>query len=246
MDEISQAIATNNSGILFLMNKDFQHATASFRHAVVTTKDILSNRQRRNEAQSKSVFLHDQEAAFPSHQRPSHSQLTMKVIDVDIITKRGAAELYCDEELSLVCRNAIFIHQSTAETTRSHIEDDLTTIAVSAVYNLAMAHHLCGIDHRSTFQLETAVHYFENFLSFQKTGIVGLPTAHMMFALNNMATIHRAMRNESKQMQNLQQLCAIMAHVDPKYPGKNERHWMMYMSNLTSLYLNPPITARAA
>ncbi|KAL3936873.1 MAG: hypothetical protein SGBAC_007897 [Bacillariaceae sp.] len=243
MDEISQAIAANNSGILFLMKKDFRRATASFRHAVVTTKEILSKRHRRNEAQS--VFLHYHGAAFPSHQRPSLSQLTMEVVDVDSITKRGAAELYCDEELSLVCRNAFFIHQSTA-TTRSYIEDDLTTIAVSAVYNLAMAHHLCGIDHRSISQLETAVHYFEVFLSFQKTGIVGLVTAHMMFALNNMATIHRTMSNESKLMQNLQQLCAILAHVDPKYPEKNKRHWMMYMSNLTSLYLNPPITARAA
>jgi len=243
MDEISQAIAMNNSGILYLMNKDFRDATASFRHAVVTTKEILRNRQRRDEAQGG--FLHDQEGAFPSHQRPSHSHLTLEVVDFDTITKREAAERYCDEDLSLFCRNAIFMHQSTA-TTRSHIEDDPTAIAVSAVYNLAMAHHLWGIDHRSTSQLETAVHYFEVFLSFQTTGIAGLPTAHIMHALNNMATIHRTTSNEIKLMQNLQQLCAIMAHVDPKYAERNERHWMMYMSNLTSLYLNPPITARAA
>ena len=229
MDDIVEAIATNNSGISHLMSKNYGEAMMSFLHSVKKTKDLVS-RLRTYEAQEG--VLHD---------RVGKSELIMDLVDLGT-AEWGAAERFAEEDhISLVCRNAIIIRQSAPQRA---IVEDLTAITVSAVYNLAMTYLLLGIDHRCTSHLETADHYYEFVLSWQKEdsgpGLV-------MSALNNMATIHRILNNENKVTRTLQQLfCTIVTqhHVDPKDAKRNQRRMMQYLSNLTSLFLNPPVNHR--
>ncbi|CAJ1960298.1 unnamed protein product [Cylindrotheca closterium] len=242
MDDIIEAIATNNSGILYLMSKNYKEAMMSFLYSARKTKELLLTRLRKNGG--RGGLLHSQ-VPFPPDQRRHSSQFTMELVDFGT-TELGAAELSDEEDhiSSLVCRNAIFVRQIAPQTP---IVDDLTSITVSALYNLAITNHLAGIDHRCTSKLEMAVQCYELVLSMQKVGTTaGLSTPHVMSALNNVAMIHRVLNNENKLRRNLQQLFVIMAHIDTRDGERNERYWMQYLRNITSLFLHPSITAKAA
>lgn len=222
-----EATALNNSGAYHLLNNNHGEAIASFRCAVHKTEELLCQ-------QSK---VGSQEGALP----PSREGLHVDFIDLERSNRiiKGA---YTSSD-SFVCQSAMIISQDTSKGPPSHL---LPMISMSAIYNLAVAHHLYGIRNRASPYLQKALRYYEISYRIQREHPLCYNSSHVLCILNNVAMIYRLIHDHQKSIKMLRQLYSVMSLLDLDGQKKNQRHWAGLWSNVLCLVLDPPATSPAA
>lgn len=236
MDLGLKAIDLNNLGAHHLRNHNYDKAIAFFRNAVVKTKVVL----QRSTSDTN-----------PSPTELSGSEITLEAImlstDDDRDCCNNSPHYSFETDESLLCKSAIVIHRSNESTSLSPVQS-VSLLSMSAIYNLAISHHLSGLRQRSREYLHKAKHYYE--IAFQlmqkqhrSNEAVALP---YMCVLNNLAAIHRLLGDTERSSMALNELLAVMQRANGRGHKLSETQWRVFWSNLLSLSLRDPTSAAAA
>lgn len=219
-----EAASLNNSGAYMLLNNQYAEAISMFRSSVLLTKQQL-------------LFLEAEQVPLT----PGKGGLHMNFIDLDCSSSQSHNDSpsgSLDTEDAFVCKSVIIITQDDSKDLSL-----LPLVAASAVYNLAIAHHLYGQRNQSTRYLQKALQYYELSYKMQHTETNPL---HTLAVLNNVAMIHRSLENQLKAKKFLQQLYAVMSLLELSGQKQNKRRWTGFWSNVLCLVLDPPASAAAA
>eukprot|EP00980_Cylindrotheca_fusiformis_P016174 scaffold4805_cov136-Cylindrotheca_fusiformis.AAC.29 len=122
----------------------------------------------------------------------------------------------------------------------------LPLIAVSAIYNLALAHHLVGHYNNSQHHLQKALHYYEISYKMQRSEEVCHNSTLVLCVLNNVAMIYRSMGNEEKSQAFLQQMHQLVSFLMESGYQQQQLHWNGLWGNILGLLVGPPSAAGAA
>eukprot|EP00980_Cylindrotheca_fusiformis_P023947 scaffold11242_cov106-Cylindrotheca_fusiformis.AAC.1 len=218
MISIFEATDLNNCGVYHLQSNEFRAALSSFRSAVRLAKEILPSIQASQSSQSVN---------------PSEG------------TQMNFVDIACAERMlgePFVCKSAITI--SIDPTTADSSDQIIPIVSTAAIYNLAIANHLCGLQYRSSSHLEQALkHYGLSYRILQRESSSYNPT-HALCTLNNVAMIHRQMGNVDDSDSYLRQLLATMRIVDLTGGKIHRQYWAGFCSNV--MWLVSELTASAA
>eukprot|EP00980_Cylindrotheca_fusiformis_P021318 scaffold8211_cov117-Cylindrotheca_fusiformis.AAC.14 len=224
-----EATTLNNQGASFLMNNNYEEAILLFQSSASMTKALMEQPQH----QDSNCSMNDNNA------------MRMKFIDLDFSDPSSTED-------SFICKSAIIIsydnqveeHSIPDASNASH--HLLPMIAISAIYNLAIAHHLYGIRHLSTDFFLQALHYYEISYNMQLQQPTCSNPTHVLSVLNNVAMIHRSMNDPQQAKTFLERLYHIMSLLDQRGEKHSERRWEGFWSNILCLVVDPSSLAAAA
>lgn len=234
MFSINEVVASNNSGVDHLLHYKYTEAISLFQTSLQHAKHHLQSQSRSNQS------LPGKQGAFQCD-----------FIDLDCSSHLvGCSENFSEREYSFVSKNAMAI--STMDKNQQGVGNCsiarlLPMVTISAVYNLAIAHHLIAIHYQSPHHLRKALHFYEISYRMQRHEPLCHSPMHLMCVLNNVAMIHRSMNHEQKSNKFLQRLHSMMSIL--KDAGLNQsygQHWNGFWGNVLGLLVDPPSTAAAA
>jgi tetratricopeptide (TPR) repeat protein len=233
MDTYYQAAALNNSGAYHLLNKNYTEAISLFRSSVSKTKELV----------------HRQSGQTQSSQRvlpPKKEGLRMEFIDLDCSSQLiESSDTSVHMEDSFVCKSAIIISQDDGDSKEASVHL-LHMIGISAIYNLAIAHHLYGLRNRSPRYLQKALQYYAISYKIHVDGPLCSNPTHVLCVLNNMAMIHRSMGEGQRSSIFLRRLYSTMSNLDETGQKQDQRHWTGFWRNILGLVMDYLSTAAAA
>jgi hypothetical protein len=233
MDTYYQAAALNNRGAYHLLSNNYTEAISLFRCSVSKTKELL----HRPSGQTQSS-----QRVLP----PQKECLRMEFIELDCssqLIESSDASVHMED--SFVCKNAIIISPDDGDSKESSVHG-LQMIAISAIYNLAIAHHLYGLRNRSPRCLQKALEYYEISFKIHVQGSMCSNPTHVLSVLNNVAMIHRSMGEGQRSSMFLRRLYSAMSFLDETGQKQDQRHWLGFWRNILGLVLDSPSTAAAA
>eukprot|EP00980_Cylindrotheca_fusiformis_P013025 scaffold3254_cov98-Cylindrotheca_fusiformis.AAC.6 len=237
MDPIFEAASLNNEGAYqLLFEKDYIKAISSFRTAMMKAKAIL-----RTPAKGARRPLEDN--------LPPAAEAVLDFVDSEDSNDASWGKKFPRPpvnlwDLAFICRSTIVISKdSTSEEVSVNF---LPKIIFSAVYNLALAHHLHGMSVRSTRHLRMALKFYEISYRLQMADRVCSNPKHVLSVFNNRAMIYRCMGDELKASEFLRRLCSVMSSLDEKGQRTDEHNWRGFLSNAVELLLEVPVAAATA
>jgi hypothetical protein len=174
----------------------------------------------------------------------------MELIDLDCSSQLiESSDTSVHMEDSFVCKSAIIISiivsQDDGDSKESSVHR-LQIIAISAIYNAAIAHHLYGLWNRCPRYLQKALQYYEIFYKIQVQEPLCSDPTHVLSVLNNVAMIFRSMGEGQRSSMFLRRLYSSMSNLDETGQKQYQRHWTGFWRNILGLVLDLPSTAAAA
>eukprot|EP00980_Cylindrotheca_fusiformis_P016173 scaffold4805_cov136-Cylindrotheca_fusiformis.AAC.28 len=226
MNPSYQAASMNNSGVYHLLNCKHTEATALFQSSLLKTKEqLLLLRSLRREETESSVQL-----------QSSSQGARMVFVDLDC-----SSHLIKDSAKLSLARKELFVCTSAMIISHDDRDDDpnvcLSSIALCATYNLAIANHVYGIRRRSAPHLRRALKCYQISYMMQKQEPSCYNPTHVLCVLNNMAVIYRCLKDEEKSNKFLQRLFSAMSLMDKTGEKENQPHWEGFWSNVQRLVL---------
>jgi tetratricopeptide (TPR) repeat protein len=215
----NSAIELNNRGVQLLRNGDLPEAICVIAQGLDMMKTILES-PRTVETQTESVVDEDFDG--------------MIVEDLNL----SFMETSCDHINSLYYQQ----QQSYVFCSPTEIPSDaaLPSLKVSLlmVFNLALAHHLNGIQVSDYDQLEKALRLYECVYRISHEEEVDLSVLHAMALTNNLGHIHLILEDTQKSQKCFEQLLATLIYYVEVSDGQNEREiesMKGFFSNATGL-----------
>lgn len=252
-----QIILMNNTGADYLLQKDYNEAIEFFRGSIKSTQDRLHQLQEKVSLDNdQTIIAQDQVtglqfkfwnvggAPFAASEGQEQDSTSGR-LSASYIHKSAISVLACDRDLD-ICAGDRNINAAIAL---------LSQVAIISMYNLALSHHMNGLEERCCRSLRRAVTYYELSLQLQaQQSINCLSYIHTMSALNNAATIFQLLNEPEHSAQFFQQLLTTMAYV--REVGAMAKHrqpafqhmswWEGFWSNVSGVMLRNPCTAGAA
>lgn len=233
METSYQAATLNNSGVYHLLINNYEEATSLFQSSLLKTKELLHREPQPPTQSDQSVLL------------PKKQSLSMIFVEVDCPSqqmKEAIASVPAEKE-AFVCKSAIIISHDGSADESGH---SLSTIAISATYNLAIAHHVHGIRNRSLEHLRLALRCYAISKMMQKQSPSSYNPTHVLAILNNVAVIYRILEDEQQCNKFLRRLYTTMSILDLTGQNHNQKHWAGFWSNARQLVVIQPFCAAAA
>lgn len=227
------AAAFNNRGAYHLIHNSYKEAVDSFRKSIAITKQCLNQVNHHH-----PTLQHQLDSALERRDEDS-CNFECSFLDMDDNTQAARQNLPTVDS-SFVSKHLMII---------SHLEhqDDsvhyLSKVALTAIYNLAIANHLYGLQSQSRRDLERALSYYEISYRLQ---IGESPYAHptyIMSILNNVATIYKQFNDQERSNVFFEQLCIAMTHARD---NRRDHDWDGYWSNIICSRMKKARTAPAA
>lgn len=234
-DQGLKAIALNNSGAHHLRSQNYVKAIAFFRNAVVKAKVVLQR------------SISDANTSQPHQLAGADITLeTMHLLSTDDEGCSHSSQYSFETDESLLCMSAIAIHHTGNETSSLSVQS-VAILSMSAIYNIAIAHHLCGLRQRSRDYLHKAKNFYEiAFELMHQQQSVTAEALPCMCVLNNLASLHHLLGDTVRSILVLKELLVSMQRLDCTGRKLSNSHWRVFWSNLLRLSLRNPISAAAA
>lgn len=118
----------------------------------------------------------------------------------------------------------------------------LNKVALTAIYNLAIAYHLYGLQSQSRRDLERALSYYTISYKLQMGESPYAHPTYIMSILNNVGTIYMQFNDQERSNEFFQQLRIAMTHTR----DSRRDDWNGYWSNIICSNMKKPRTAPAA
>lgn len=256
---IDAAVSFNNNGAnRLIFKKDHTEAIQSLQRAVLSAEELLRsgscqsqghlNESNSNAGDRLQLELIDLECT--GHQSigyfPTMSDDATAAVD-------SLQPLYQD---SFICKSVIMIYQDKSTNDEISASSHVPMVALSALFNLAIASHLYGIRHHSTPHLKKALQFYEISNTLHDSSSTSSNTRCIVLPIyNNMAMIYQSMGDEQKANEYLRRLCKEMSSLENEGRGEgegnhqirgDERNWRGFWSNIAGLLLSTPATAASA
>lgn len=209
----SKIVQCNNSGALYMLNGNFAQAATVFRNAVRLTKQVLNHSRRMNvpkPTQGPELVFEFQDA--------------------------GRSSISSSSSKSFVSRGVIVIAQNNL----SDISVlNLYRISMIAIYNLALANHLSGLEDRDMKKLKKALEYYE--VSYKLHLQEPLSPSHrkqthVLSIVNNVGSIYRLLHEHEKSNMFFRHLLSKMSAMkDSGHIDESMDRWNGFWSNIIEL-----------
>jgi tetratricopeptide (TPR) repeat protein len=210
------AIADNNEGVRLLREGDLASAILKIARGLEMMKAILE------EPADIRIDVHSEEV---SDELLSVEDLNLAFMETSF-GDAAAASCYQQQSSYVFC--------SPIEIP---IETSLLPLKISLlmVFNLALAHHLNGIQTSNCDHLEKALRLYECVYRISQEEEVGLSVLHAMALTNNLGHVHLVLRDTFKSQKCFEQLLATLIYfVEVSDGDSNEiKSLMGFFSNAT-------------
>jgi tetratricopeptide (TPR) repeat protein len=179
-------IALNNQGASLIQSARATEAVATLTEALKSSKQLLTA-------------------------EPSQSDVDSELYLLDgMMAKRSVyATKDCDYETggNFICKQVMY----ASEDMRSDDNTSTVLLAIAVVFNLALAHHLIGIERGSDFRsLEKAVKLYEYAFSLARSHGVDNCVLFHLSIMNNLGQLLRALGHEEQAGKCFQQLLSML------------------------------------
>jgi hypothetical protein len=189
----SMAVEHNNRGVRLLRSGDFINATVRVTQGLDMMKTIMENpTQIDSETRWEQQEQQDHEI---------HEDLNLAFIET---TCGDSAAICHQQDSSYVFCSPI---QIPTDTTFSPLK-----ISLWMVFNLALAHHLHGIQSSDCDHLEKALRLYECVYRISNEEDVDLSVLHAMALTNNLGHVHLILKDTQKSQKCFQQLLATLIY----------------------------------
>jgi tetratricopeptide (TPR) repeat protein len=208
-------VTMNNQGVSMIQERRYEDAIDCFISAVQHINQVLETTRGLPERPSSMVCL----------LQDNHQVLSVPV---------------SSDEKMFVFRNPLLVSEKRTGSFQVSAKTSLV-----ALYNLAMAYHLSGLQNQCAKRLKQALSYYE--LSYKML----LDEQHVvvsqaMIILNNIGQIHRLLQNEEGAKNCFQYLLTTMMFVQQTGEASRIQNWDSFLSNVLDLIVQGPFPASAA
>jgi hypothetical protein len=230
---IESVASLNNHGARNIVNKNYDEAISCFLCCMKVTKQRLREMEV-NRAAVKQLSCNDHNATANAF---GHEFLDVVSCDMSSV------------ESCFVFKKVVVVTSCTS----SNEDEDammsgLVNLAIISVYNLALAHHLSGLQRQCKQRLERARSYYQLSYKLQlQESTAKFSLLHSLSVMNNIGAICAVLNQQEASEKFFSKLLAALTYLrENGEAGQIQNSWSGFWSNAVTAILFKPSAAGAA